>query len=369
MTPYATITGLRPWRQKGVSLIELMIALALGLVLVLTIGSAYLGARSSFRSQNALSLLQENARYAFQIMSEDIRMAGFSGGPTTGGTQTVAAPTAWDPNLIHLFSDDTINTNGAPLIGYNDTAPPTVCTSAGTAACYTQGDALTVVHADDENEYRLDPAVAQASPTFTLAAWPTASESPPQAGELFVVSDYTHAAVFQVSATDSATKTVTADNASGTVSPGSSNAMGTFGALSAGKLYRLKGVTYYIANNATGEPSLYRLKLGHTGTNATATSEELIQGVENMQIEYGVDTDTTPDSNVNAYWTANQVQAGSSGGLTMPAGTPEDYWGRVLSVRITLTMVSTQGDRVTTTGDGLLRKSFTTTIAVRNRLL
>ena len=357
--------GQRIMRQTGVSLVELMVAMALGLVLVATIGAAYLGAQSSFRSQNALSLMQENARYAFQLMSEDIRMAGFSGGPVTGGTQAVVAPATWDPNLMHLFSDEA-DTTGAPLIGYEGGV-----SAFPTGVAPLTGDAITVVHADDENEYRLDTAAAQAAPTYTLSTWPTTSESPPQVGELFVVSNYTHAAVFQVLAVDSAARTVTADNNSGTVAPGSSSALGTFYSLgSAGKLYRLKGVTYYIANNAAGEPSLYRLRLTHSGTDVATTAEELVEGVSNMTIEYGVDTDNTADSNVNAYWTADQVTAGTDTVTAMPASaaTTQDRWARVLSVRITLTMQSKSNERVTTSGQQMSR-SFTTTIAVRNRLL
>lgn len=366
MTHTVRPSHLRPSDQTGVSLIELMVALALGLVLAVTVGSAYLGAKNSFRSQNAWSLIQENARYAFQIMSEDIRMAGFTGGPVTGGTQTVAAPASWDANLIHLFSDDLVNTSGGPLLGYQGAYP--------TGVTPTAGDAITIVHADDENEYRLDPAVAQGTSTFTLATWPSASQSPPQSGEIFVVADPTHTAVFQVLSVNSGARTVTADGASGTVSPGSTSSMGTFSLLSTGKLYRLKGVTYYIANNAAGEPCLYRKKLTHTGSNASVTTEELVEGVSDMQIEYGVDTDTTPDSNVNAYWDAAEVNAGTNGATTMPASviTTQDRWQRVLSVRITLTMVSTQTGKVAVNqaaNNGLVQRSFTTTIAVRNRLL
>ena len=65
---------------------------------------------------------------------------------------------------------------------------------------------------------------------------------------------------------------------------------------------------------------------------------------------------------------AAQVTAGTDGTSVMPAGTANDYWKRVLSVRIALTLVSGQNEKVGTTGDKLLRKTFTNTIAIRNRL-
>ena len=84
-------------------------------------------------------------------------------------------------------------------------------------------------------------------------------------------------------------------------SPGNTSCSGsppyllnTFYGTAALNLYRLNGVSYYIGRNPVGEPALYRQKLSHSGTTANSTAEELIQGIGNMQITYGVDTD--PDA-------------------------------------------------------------------------
>ncbi|OAI21156.1 hypothetical protein A1359_19775 [Methylomonas lenta] len=78
--------------------------------------------------------------------------------------------------------------------------------------------------------------------------------------------------------------------------------------------------------------------------------QDLIEGIEDMQILYGADTDTngTPD-----YY----VEAGTVG-LDM---------AQVVSVRINLT-ARTLENNLTSTGDGRLRRNFTSTIAIRNRL-
>lgn len=341
---HAPSSGLAPIRNRGVSLIELMVAMAIGLVLVATISSAYIGAKTSFRSQNALSNIQENARYAHEFMGVDIRMAGYSGGPMD---VAITQPSGWT---------GVQDLQNYPLVGYEDgvstfpTFPVSRPRLAGT-------DALTVVHVDNENEYALDTTVTPnpSTTTFTLASWPGTA---PAVGGIFVGSDYTHTAAFTVSAVSSGTKTVT-----------TADGLGVFGgAVGARRLYPLKGATYYIANNLAGEPSLFRLKLAAGGG---TTPEELVEGVGNMQIAYGVATDALPDTNVNAYWTADQVDAGTDGTLTMPVETPTDppsgYWKRVLSVRVTLTLTTKQNERITTAG-GLYTKTFTTTFAVRNRL-
>lgn len=368
-------------RQVGASLIELMIAMFIGLILVATIGNAYVGAKQGFHTLNALSRIQEGARYAFEFMGNETRMAGYTGGPANGGTNVVNdPPSGWNPGLKHLFGDEG-DTTRAPLIGLDDTAPANVCTTANTSPCYRQGDVLTVVHADNENEYALTDHTV---PDFTLSCWPGAvgcsTVTPPAPGDIFVVSDYTHSAVFQISTVNSGARTVS--HATGVATPDNSGTnLGVFsGPITARKLYRLKGVSFYIGTNPAGEPALYRHRLSHTGTAANATSEELVEGVENMQIMYGVDWDDTDDNNrdvngnytgrfVHAYWTAAQVSAGTDGVNNLPGGANvQARWSRVFSVRIDLTMVSRQDQSIASTGDRLLRKTITNTLAVRNRL-
>lgn len=331
----------RTGREAGVSLIELMISMALGLVLIATIGNAYLSARQAFWTQNALSRIQEGARYAFEFMAEDIRLAGYTGGTSVADriTQTEGSSATLQGGVADLR-----NLRYFPLVGYVQASPPGWVTPS-------TGDVLTVIHADLANEASLDGSVAsQCTGTSTpckLTTWPNPA---PAVGDTFVVADYTRAAVFRATAVNSGSRTIAFDGLD--LGPLS-------GDLDARKLYPLNGVTYYIADNPANEPALYRYRL------ATGQSEELVEGVESMQISYGVDVDN--DRNVDAYWNAAQVTAGTAGALTMPAGSVSDYWHNVLAVRISLTMVSRQGEAATVAG-GVLRKQFMNTIAVRNRL-
>jgi type IV pilus assembly protein PilW len=114
---------------------------------------------------------------------------------------------------------------------------------------------------------------------------------------------------------------------------------------------RMSGNIYYLRNNPAGEPALYRKR-------ANTAAEELVEGVENMQITFGEDTTqvsvpTCPEDgcSANAYFSADDVTD----------------WNRVVSVRLTLSM-RTPSTQAGVGGDGRIRKTFTTTIAVRNRL-
>jgi type IV pilus assembly protein PilW len=104
-------------------------------------------------------------------------------------------------------------------------------------------------------------------------------------------------------------------------------------------------------------PALYR-KVG------ASDAEELVRGIENMQIEYGEDLDDNWTADV--YRTADMV--------------PVKNWGKIVSVRISLLMQSIENNiasqpqpytfngATTTPTDRRLRQAFTTVVALRNRV-
>ncbi|TDU30790.1 type IV pilus assembly protein PilW [Panacagrimonas perspica] len=71
--------------NKGFTLIELMIALVLGLVVVLVVGQIYVSGRQSYRTQTGFGGMQENGRFALFFLQRDIRMAGFPREQGPGG--------------------------------------------------------------------------------------------------------------------------------------------------------------------------------------------------------------------------------------------------------------------------------------------
>lgn len=117
--------------------------------------------------------------------------------------------------------------------------------------------------------------------------------------------------------------------------------------------------TYFISTDGTGEPSLYCLGSG------SATPQPLLDGVENMQVLYGVDTDPSPNGvtgdtthSANKYVPSNQV--------------PSSEWPNVVSVRVSFTAVSADDNlalQAGPNGDRRLRRTFTTTAALRNRMI
>lgn len=65
-----------PKRQAGLTLVEIMVALTLGMIVLLAIGSIYIGSRQTYRVQEDNARLQEAGRYALEVIGRSIRQAG-----------------------------------------------------------------------------------------------------------------------------------------------------------------------------------------------------------------------------------------------------------------------------------------------------
>lgn len=385
--PHRTLSRQTRRQEAGFTLIELMVAMTLGMVIVSAVGYLFISNRQTYRVQDAMARLQESARYTYEVLSNDIRMAGFTG-CSSGTTENIVDAHSnsssnpdndWYKNLFgsSQIGSPAISVASQPLFGYEDTAPADVCSTPSTAPCHITGDGITVLRADNSKEYIVQ---SHASPNFTLTATP-ASGSELHQGEIVIVSNCTDAtALFQVTDVSGAT---VEHAATGTPGNYTNTFAGTFG--SGSRIYRLSAVTYYIGQNPAGEPALYRRRLSYSGTNPSTVAEELVEGVEDMQMAYGVDTDTTADGQVNGYQSVADIQAGT-GSPAVPGANAAERWRRVLSVRVSL-LLRTSEDGITTqsqtyawdanhdgtvesvtAGDRRLRRAVSFVITLRNRL-
>jgi type IV pilus assembly protein PilW len=65
-----------PKRESGLTLVEIMISLVLGLIVLLAIGSVYIGSRQTYRVQEDNARTQEAGKYALEVISRSFRQAG-----------------------------------------------------------------------------------------------------------------------------------------------------------------------------------------------------------------------------------------------------------------------------------------------------
>jgi type IV pilus assembly protein PilW len=90
--------------SRGFGLIELLIALALSLVVVLGVVQVFIAAKNTYVSQNAAAAMQEDARFVLSKMIQEIRMVGMFGCLETITAESSASdfnasrktPISWD---------------------------------------------------------------------------------------------------------------------------------------------------------------------------------------------------------------------------------------------------------------------------------
>ena len=359
--------------QLGLTLIEMMLSITIGLVVVGAVTYLYVGSRGAYRGNEGLARIQEAGRFALDAITRDIRRSGALGcgsrlSASTGQPITV---TALPAGLV--VSAATQIQGFTPAAYYTPlTAAPTGWTApTGPNATYWGGDVLQVQIATGV------PVRVIASPDGVTGTIPIASNSVSNStaanfanGDLAVLANCSAATVFQVSGVATTGSTATLNLATGVP-------MSAFAFDSRATVQHFDQVTYYVGQvpNSpspafpSGLPALYRYSL------ATGKSEELVENIEDMDVVYGVAT------------------AGS-----MATGTFKHAdamlavdWPNVVSVRVSVIAVSdtpgsaplpqtllfrgTGVNPVPTAAtawaapDARLRQVFTATAAVRDRLL
>ncbi|MCB1986528.1 MAG: PilW family protein [Burkholderiales bacterium] len=78
------MTKYKNFGQSGFTLIEMMIALTLGLVIMLVIGTVFVSSSQTFRAQEDNARIQESGRFALEIIGRSIKQAGYADIPFTG---------------------------------------------------------------------------------------------------------------------------------------------------------------------------------------------------------------------------------------------------------------------------------------------
>ncbi|AUN95494.1 PilW family protein [Pseudazoarcus pumilus] len=129
-----------PRDQRGVSLIELMIGIALSLLLLASVLYVFLSSRQGYDSQERLARLQESSRFAMEAVVEDLRRAGYLGGNADVETITGAD----DPDNEPSCTDEAWGKRiGRRIFAINDSAAGYDCIDN-----HLRGDVLVIRYAE-----------------------------------------------------------------------------------------------------------------------------------------------------------------------------------------------------------------------------
>lgn len=277
--------------QRGVTLVELMISLVLGLLVTAAIYQIFLSNQQSYRMQRSLAQIQENGRFALEILARDMRHATYQ-----GDCIDVPNPPGHVAGTDVLLYSQVSSMSGVVIEKV-----------AGASVHYSSLDELSV-----------------------------------EEGSTVTITDGYVCDTFKV-------KTVNNNN----IVANESKWNGDYA--NGGKMLKVEEkVVYFIGFNEAEAPALRRLNL----TDSTEV-ETLVDGVEDMQIIYGVGTDK-----VERYTNS------------------PDNWEQVVAVRISLRLSGEEGnvlpepvtlkvgniDFAAEEDDRRMHQVFTTTIALRNRL-
>lgn len=333
--------------DRGFTLVELLVALALGLALSAAVMQATLASLQSRQLLDAAGRLQESGRFALAYLSKDLRTAGFMGCPNLA--QVPLNVIAKDP------PDDLDFTPGGVLKGYDNVA------SGNPFAAVVGSDVVTLQRADP----RMAGLTGNLTPNNANIQIDN-NDAGLGAGDFVLITDCTHADLFEAT---TVSQNQNAGNQRFTITHASNaNDNNKLSKLYGSDAFLLgfQSVEYFVRDTgrttAGGKPihSLY-VRARQFDSATPRVAQELVEGVENMQLSYG--EDSNGDRAVDSYKTADNISD----------------WSKVLSVRIELLLHSLE-DNVVRDGqnltynnslvpqDGRLRKAYTTAVAVRNRL-
>ena len=361
-------------KQRGYTMLEVLVAMTLGLVVL---GSA-IGMQISHREAYALTesklAMQTNAKFAHEFIASSLRELGAVGCRTVEGYYAGSQEISSSNYTIAFNNPDIAFANfkiNEELLGYENAEgsgswSPTIPAAFTFAGDMLDGsDAITIRGAIGPN-YRVDKndiATDKGSVQLDLSNITNVQLKP---NHYAVLSQCDVAEVFKITGTEAQTNAGLIVHGAG--AQGDDNALPAFEKdftdTSSAELRRVAVTTYYIADNDNGIPTLYR--------DIDNVSDPLVEGVERMQIEYGVNTDTTsvnvPDEYHDAQWVNNQ-----------------NAWGDVVSVRLGFVMRSRNPlyeqnmsktyslpGAVThdyATNDRFVRIVYTATVNLRNRTL
>ncbi len=364
--------------QKGGLLVEVLVSMVIGIFLMYGALSVMLSSKRNYLAREVLSNVQSNGRLAMEVMSSDIRMAGYRGcssnsqaisiGVSSIGGYYAGAqldPNAgirgWEytntaPGSSLTYSDwtltDNFNSSFWKSGGVDEGAKANVAKNPST-------DFTLIQESDVLRLWSVESYVAMGKEfsgsilsidSDTVENFPSGNEE-----RLLIVSDCENSIL--VKATNFGANEIT-------LSDLSSDAPTILSGMSDPRIMLLRMVQYTIEQpSGSNRPSLYRREMKANGD--FKQKVEVLPGVMNMQLLFGENLDSDPDA--DAYLTASDVTD----------------WQRVVSVRVWVFVESERdnllpnsisaryygGNYAPAGGDHRMRRGFSKTFALRNRML
>ncbi|MCK5523987.1 MAG: PilW family protein [Thiomargarita sp.] len=269
--------------QTGFSLVEMMVAMTISLVLVLGVATIMISSKRSYNVQQDMARMQENARFAIEFLNKDLRMTGNFG--CSGEV----------PNGITRLSGTEGAGGGADTISVN--------------FADSNQNAFSVVHTPlIASAAVVSAPLNEGNTTFNFNVRGNLNT-----GDTVIASDCGGSDAYTITDITDTTVALVRGGQCKSLSTSTNGLCKTYnnnGLSDGGEIRRLVTYTYSILAATSG-----------VGFSLFRNADELVEGVENMQIRYGVNNGTNNGANMLVqYQTANNIT----------------NWNNILSVRIYL---------------------------------
>lgn len=254
--------AVRPGLSRGLTLVELLVAVALGLMILTALVAMYGNVSRTNNEMSKTNQLIENGRFAMQLLEDDIRHAGFWGPLDAIAATAVPDPclayASWPTDATQLAAYKT-NLMAIPVQGYADGSALATC-GAGLASVSAKSDVLIVRHANTCVAGSGCEGGADTGPHIQISG----CRSGPTPEPAYVLESKA-----QLDARAGAGTQIHNRNCT-TEAP----------------RRKMVANVYYVANGATGIPTLMRASFTD---GAFGAAQPLVEGIEAFQVEYGID--------------------------------------------------------------------------------
>lgn len=323
-------------KQAGFSLIELMISILLGLILTVGVISVYIESKNNYQAEDELARVQENGRFALNLLKRELTLVGFYGGNLETDEMT---PSTLTTDCSANWALDT----SVPLDMINDFDPdassPTTSINGVVLGCLTPADIV-----EDTDVF----SVKRTAGDYTLknGSWNGTLTAAEQSQWYLKVTGYGESLDW-----------VYIDNGE--------NFTSGVGAGSEIDYWEYHVKVFFIRNysgaSGDGIPGLCAESL----SGDSITVECYVEGIEDIQVEFGIDTDA--DGVANQYKsspTSVELETAVSARIFILARSIDSVAG------YTNTKSYTLGEKtISAKNDGYLRRVFSTTVQMRNATL
>jgi type IV pilus assembly protein PilW len=262
--PTAGFARIAAPRQLGMSLIELMVAMLIGIILIFGATQVYVNSKHAYGVNEGVARMQETARYAMAVIEPDIRLANFWGllkepAAVVGSALQTAAPGAVAPGAAANICGNNFALDVVTNLQGDNNGAGGVFLSVG-----RQPGCNALLDVDTNVAWPTVPVTTADTLTVRRAS---AVAAAPTAGTIQVCSTRFGAILYS-------------DGAACVV------------ALPRRQSNNLVVNAYYIDRNssqAAARPALRRKVLSTLGGVPVFRDQEIISGIEDMQIQFGIE--------------------------------------------------------------------------------